>query len=103
MHDLKTGDSGHRTTRDWQNRDRHYLHPFTDHKDLGQKGTRIITEAHGVYIRDSEGQEILDGMAGVWCVNLGYGRHDLVDAATNQMQQLGTLKEPDRKLLLSLP
>lgn len=77
------------TTQDWQNRDnRHYLHPFTDHKDLGNKGTRIITHAEGVYIRDSDGQQILDGMAGLWCVNVGYGRQELIDAATMQMQQL---------------
>ncbi|MCP4047124.1 MAG: aminotransferase class III-fold pyridoxal phosphate-dependent enzyme, partial [Gammaproteobacteria bacterium] len=76
-------------TRDWQSRDhRHYLHPFTDHKDLGSKGVRIITDAEGVYIRDSEGQRILDGMAGLWCVNVGYGRQELIDAATRQMQQL---------------
>lgn len=76
-------------TRDWQDRDnRHYLHPFTDHKELGQKGTRIITAADGVYIQDSEGQQILDGMAGLWCVNLGYGRQELIDAASRQMQQL---------------
>jgi putrescine aminotransferase len=76
-------------TRGWQNSDhRHYLHPFTDHKDLGNKGTRIITEAEGVYIRDSEGQQILDGMAGLWCINVGYGRQELIDAATRQMQQL---------------
>jgi len=76
-------------TRDWQDRDhRHYLHPFTDHKELGDKGVRVITSADGVYIRDSEGQQILDGMAGLWCVNLGYGRQELIDAATAQMQQL---------------
>jgi len=76
-------------TRDWQDRDhQHYLHPFTDHKDLGKKGTRIIVEADGVYIRDSQGNEILDGMAGLWCVNLGYGRQELIDAATRQMQKL---------------
>jgi len=80
---------GKKLTRDWQDRDhRHYLHPFTDHKDLGNKGTRIITHAEGVYIRDSDGQQILDGMAGLWCVNLGYGRQELIDAATRQMQQL---------------
>ena len=68
---------------------RHYMHPFTDHKELGEKGgTRIITRADGVYIYDSEGNKILDGMAGLWCVNLGYGRQELVDAATRQMQEL---------------
>lgn len=73
----------------WQARDnRHFLHPFTDHQDLGQVGARIIERAEGVYIYDIEGNKILDGMAGLWCVNLGYGREDLVDAATQQMRQL---------------
>ena len=71
-----------KTTRDWQASDHaHYMHPFTDHHDLGRKGSRIITRAEGVYIYDSDGNQILDGMAGLWCVNLGYGRQDLVDAA----------------------
>jgi putrescine aminotransferase len=77
------------STRDWQNLDhQHYLHPFTDHHDLGEKGTRIITRAEGVYIWDSDGNRILDGMAGLWCVNLGYGRRELIDAAARQMQEL---------------
>ena len=89
MNDVKSENPGENRTRDWQDRDhRHYLHPFTDHKELGDKKVRIITDADGVYIRDSEGQEILDGMAGLWCVNLGYGRQDLIDAASKQMQQL---------------
>jgi len=77
-------------TAEWRSNDhRHYLHPFTDHKELGEKGgARIITRADGVYIYDSEGSQILDGMAGLWCVNLGYGRQELVDAAAQQMQQL---------------
>ncbi len=73
----------------WQARDsRHYLHPFTDHHDLGQAGARIIERAEGCYVFDEHGQRILDGMAGLWCVNLGYGRDDLVDAATRQMHEL---------------
>ncbi|WP_030070424.1 aspartate aminotransferase family protein [Halomonas alkaliantarctica] len=76
-------------TQDYQTLDRqHHLHPFTDFKSLGEEGSRIITHADGVYIYDSQGSRILDGMAGLWCVNLGYGRQELVDAATEQMQQL---------------
>jgi putrescine aminotransferase len=77
-------------TREWKRRDHlHYLHPFTDHKDLGDRGgARIITRADGVYIYDSDGNRILDGMAGLWCVNLGYGRRELVDAAARQMREL---------------
>ena len=79
---------GH-SAADWQARDsRHYLHPFTDHHDLSQQGARIIERADGVYIFDVDGNKILDGMAGLWCVNIGYGRQDLVDAATQQLQQL---------------
>ncbi|MCH4561606.1 aspartate aminotransferase family protein [Halomonas sp. EGI 63088] len=76
-------------THEYQALDRaHHLHPFTDFKALGEEGSRIITRAEGVYIHDSEGHRILDAMAGLWCVNLGYGRQELVDAATAQLQQL---------------
>ncbi|RCV91150.1 aspartate aminotransferase family protein [Billgrantia montanilacus] len=76
-------------TRDYQVLDRaHHLHPFTDFKALGEEGSRIIERAEGVYIHDSEGNCILDGMAGLWCVNLGYGRHELVEAATAQLERL---------------
>ncbi|KAA0014211.1 aspartate aminotransferase family protein [Billgrantia pellis] len=66
----------------------HHLHPFTDYKALAEEGSRIVTRAEGVYIHDSEGHRILDGMAGLWCVNLGYGREELVEAASEQMRQL---------------
>ncbi len=66
----------------------HYLHPFTDHKELGERGTRIIERAEGVYLWDSEGNKVLDGMAGLWCVNIGYGRKELAEAAYKQMLQL---------------
>ncbi len=66
----------------------HHIHPFTDHKALMEKGTRVITRANGVYLWDSDGNKILDGMAGLWCVNVGYGRQELVDVATKQMREL---------------
>ncbi|NIV17930.1 MAG: aminotransferase class III-fold pyridoxal phosphate-dependent enzyme [Woeseiaceae bacterium] len=66
----------------------HHLHPFTDHKDLHKKKSRIITRADGVYIFDAAGNRILDGMSGLWCVNAGYGRNELIDAAAAQMRNL---------------
>ena len=66
----------------------HFLHPFTDHKQLHQKGARIIESAEGVYLFDSDGNRLLDGMAGLWCVNVGYGRKDLAEVAKSQMEQL---------------
>ena len=74
---------------DYQQVDRaHHLHPFTNHLQLGRKGVRIITRAEGVYIWDAEGNKILDGMSGLWCVNIGYGRLELAEAARRQMQEL---------------
>ena len=66
----------------------HHLHPFTDHLQLSEKGTRVITRGDGVYIWDSEGHQILDAMSGLWCVNLGYGRKELDQAAYEQMEEL---------------
>jgi putrescine---pyruvate transaminase len=78
-----------RTTQQWQAADAaHYLHPFTDFKSLAAKGSRVIVSADNIYLRDSEGQKILDAMSGLWCVNVGYGRTELIEAATKQMSTL---------------
>ena len=66
----------------------HYLHPFTDFKDLSGRGARVMTRGEGIYVWDSEGNRILDGMSGLWCVNVGYGRKELADAAHHQMMTL---------------
>ncbi len=77
------------STAQWQHLDsRHHLHPFTDYKALKKKGSRIIVRAEGVYLWDSDGNRILDAMAGLWCVNIGYGRVELARVASEQMQQL---------------
>jgi putrescine aminotransferase len=76
-------------TLKWQAMSRdHHLAPFTDYQQLSDQGPRIIVRADGVYLWDSEGEKILDGMAGLWCVAIGYGRAELADAASKQMQQL---------------
>ncbi len=55
-------------------------------EDLG--GSRIITHADGCYIHDGDGNRIFDGMAGLWCVNVGYGRAELAEVAREQMLEL---------------
>ncbi len=78
-----------RSTASWQAADAaHFLHPFTDFQALVAKGSRIITRAEGIYLWDSDGQQILDAMSGLWCVNVGYGQAALVDAAARQMREL---------------
>lgn len=66
----------------------HHAHPFTNNSALAKKGTRVITRAKGCTLTDSEGIEILDGMAGLWCVNIGYGREELAQVAADQMREL---------------
>ena len=66
----------------------HHIHPFTDGAELAAKGARVITKAKGVFLTDSEGNEILDGMSGLWCVSIGYGREELARVAAQQMTQL---------------
>ncbi|MEM9697388.1 MAG: aspartate aminotransferase family protein [Pseudomonadota bacterium] len=66
----------------------HHMHPFTTGTALAEKGARVITRAKGVYLTDSDGHEILDAMAGLWCVNIGYGRPELAQAAARQMNEL---------------
>ena len=78
-----------RSLEDWQALDSaHHLHPFTDHKELHAKRSRIITRAEGVYIYEADGTRILDGMSGLWCVNAGYGRDEIIEAAAAQMREL---------------
>ncbi|MFW6093007.1 MAG: aspartate aminotransferase family protein [Pseudomonadota bacterium] len=66
----------------------HHFHPFTDFKALGERGTRVIVRGDGVYVWDHEGNKLLDAMSGLWNVNVGYGRRELVDAATRQLETL---------------
>lgn len=68
--------------------DRHHLHPFTVFRELSRKGARVITRAEGCYIYDADGKKIFDGMSGLWCVNVGYGRERLAKAAYQQLHDL---------------
>ena len=78
-----------RDTSYWQELDRrHHLHPFSDMRTLNQEGSRMIERAEGVYIWDTDGNRLLDGMSGLWCVNMGYSQPKLVAAAAEQMQRL---------------
>ncbi|HEV7816720.1 MAG TPA: aspartate aminotransferase family protein [Janthinobacterium sp.] len=66
----------------------HFLHPFTDFKQLSATGARVIVRGDGIYLWDSEGRKILDGMSGLWCVNVGYGRTSISQAVYRQMETL---------------
>ena len=63
------------------------LHPILSHKALEQQ-QMVIVSGQGSTVMDADGTEYLDGMAGLWCVNIGYGRTELGDIAAEQMKQL---------------
>lgn len=66
----------------------HHMHPFSNQAELAGRGARVITRARGVTLTDSDGNDILDAMAGLWCVNIGYGRDELAEVAARQMREL---------------
>ncbi|WP_350356321.1 aminotransferase class III-fold pyridoxal phosphate-dependent enzyme [Leisingera thetidis] len=71
------------------NADNHLIQSFTDLDALKQNNARtIIQRAKGALVYDNEGRELIDGIAGLWCVNVGHGRRELIDAVTKQLEEL---------------
>jgi len=69
--------------------DRQYhLHPFTNHLDMHQPGTHLIKSGDGCYLIDENDRRLLDGLAGLWCVNVGYSCAPIVKAVEAQMTRL---------------
>jgi putrescine aminotransferase len=66
----------------------HFLHPFTDHTDMHRDGTHVVVSGEGSHVVDESGRRLLDGLAGLWCVNVGYGRREIADAVHRQMMEL---------------
>lgn len=66
----------------------HHLHPFTVHHELREQNPRVISKAKGVYLWDNDGNRIIDGMAGLWCTQIGYGVEELAEVASRAMNNL---------------
>ena len=66
----------------------HHLHPFTDFADYARHGGRIVSRAEHIYIFDSDGNKIQDGMSGLWCCNLGYSQERIKTAVAEQLAEL---------------
>lgn len=66
----------------------HHVHPFTDFAVFKEQGSLVVAEAEGAYIYDSEGNQYLDGIAGLWCVNVGYGRDEIAQAMADQARRM---------------
>ena len=68
--------------------DQHFMHPWDNVTDLGGEDRMLLTGGQGVYVTDAEGQELLDGPGGMWCVNVGHGREEIIAAVTKQMRDV---------------
>ena len=71
-------------TQTLQQQDNHFLHPWENMYERGTNKRTIVTKSAGIYVYDSEGNKLIDGPAGMWCVNVGYGRRDIADAMAKQ-------------------
>jgi putrescine---pyruvate transaminase len=87
----------------------HLVHPVVSWRGHQGAGARVLTSAQGATVTDSEGRQLLDGFAGLWCVNAGYGHESIVAAAAEQMQRLpyatayfGLASEPPIRLAARL-
>ncbi|MGH8046816.1 MAG: aspartate aminotransferase family protein [Chthoniobacterales bacterium] len=79
----------HPTLQELRQKDRSYhIHPFTNHADMNREGTRWIKSGDGCWLVDGEGRRLLDGLAGLWCVNVGYNCGEIVEAVRRQMEEL---------------
>ncbi len=87
-HSAPIMDQAHDTTHYQALDNAHHLHPFSVHHELRQQNPRVITKGKGVYLWDSEGNRIIDGMAGLWCTQIGFGVEELADIASDAIKSL---------------
>lgn len=66
----------------------HWVHPVANWAGHEKRGVTILKSARGAFITDADGHELIDGFAGLWCVNVGYGHDSIVEAAAAQMREL---------------
>lgn len=72
----------------WAKDRAHVLHPYTDFSSFHDEGSQVISGASGMYVTDADGRKLLDGIAGLWCVNIGHGRQEMAEAISAQAVQM---------------
>ena len=78
----------HDKTGAWEKDRAHLLHPYADFSSFASEGSQIIERADGMYVTDTLGNRLLDGIAGLWCVNIGHGRAEMADAISRQVMDM---------------
>ncbi|NKB35700.1 MAG: aminotransferase [Gammaproteobacteria bacterium] len=72
----------------WEMDKDHVVHPYTNFSQQGTEGSQVIVSAEGAYINDAAGNKLLDGIGGLWCVNIGHGRKEMADAIHAQIMEM---------------
>ena len=72
----------------WENDRAHVIHPYTDFSTFADEGSQIIERAEGMHVTDTEGNKLLDGIAGLWCVNIGHGRKEMAETIAEQVMNM---------------
>ena len=72
----------------WQKDRDHNIHPWTDFSTFKEEGSEIMAEAEGVYVYNAKGERYMDGIGGLWCVNIGYGREEMAQAMADQVRRI---------------
>ncbi len=85
---MKTNFANFDTKEIWRKDRDHYIHPWTDFATFKEQGSDIMVHSEGIYVYDSEGKQYIDGIGGLWCVNIGYGRDEMADAAAEQIRRI---------------
>ena len=72
----------------WQQDKDHYVHPWTDFSTFKESGSMILADSDNVHVVDGEGRRYLDGIGGLWCVNIGYAREEMAQAIADQIMKI---------------
>ena len=72
----------------WRKDRDHNIHPWTDFATFKDEGSEIMAEAEGVYVYNAKGDRYIDGIGGLWCVNIGYGRDEMAQAIADQVRSI---------------
>jgi adenosylmethionine-8-amino-7-oxononanoate aminotransferase len=72
----------------WQQDKDHYIHPWTDFSTFKETGSMVLADSDNVHVVDGDGRRYLDGIGGLWCVNIGYAREEMAQAVADQIRAI---------------
>ena len=86
---MSTSEKNAPSTEELQAMDSKFVHPWEVMDAIGSTSRTVIDRSDGIYVYDSDGNKLIDGPAGMWCVNIGHHRQEMADAISEQIMKLG--------------